>query len=249
MLWGSFGVVHLLSLILSAGVIVGLYFMLRKRSEKVQMWVLGICSLSGIVAIVYNLFQWGSPIEYLPFHLCSLNAIILPIAVFTKNKIICNLTLFWSLGALLAIVVNTAQANYEIFSWTFVMYYVPHTLEFGVPILLFLIKRAKLDVKCIVWTVLITLGAYTGIHFINLGLNAYCIENNLLDYKGDVIQVNYMYSIRPENPVLQLFYNLLPYSYWYMFLCLPIIILYLSGVYVKDIIKLVKKIKIRKSKV
>lgn len=246
MLWGSFGVVHLLSLVLSAGIIVGLYFALRNQSEKVQTCVLGICSFSGIVAIVYNLLKWGSPIEYLPFHLCSLNALILPFAVFTKNKILCNLTLLWALGAVLALVINTAQADYEIFSWTFVGYYFPHTLEFGLPILFFLLKRAKLDVKCIVWTIVITFAIYTVIHFINIALNAHCIRNNIVDYKGDIIQVNYMYSIFPENPVLQLFYNLVPHPYWYMFLCIPVIVLYLACIYVKDIVKGIKQLGSRK---
>ena len=123
MLWGSFGVVHMASLALGAALIVGLYFLLRCFSPKVQTVVLGILSFSGIAAVIFNLVTWGSPYEYLPLHLCSLNALVLPFAVFFRNKTASNLLLLWSLGAIMALVVNTAQANFEICSATFFFYF------------------------------------------------------------------------------------------------------------------------------
>lgn len=247
MLWGSFGLVHIISLLVSAGIVVGLYFALRKAGDKAQTIVLGILSFSGIMAMIYNLVRWNSPLEYLPFHLCSLNALVLPFAVFTKNKVLNNLLLLWALGAVLALVVNTAQADYEIFSWTFFFYYFPHTLEVGVPILMFVLKRTEKDLKCILWTVLITLGALVVIHFINLGINRYCVAQNILDWKGDIVQVNYMYTLRPENPLLQLFYNIIPHEFWYMMMCIPVALVYLSFVYLPEIIKAVKGLKARKA--
>ncbi len=241
MVWGSFGIVHIITLLISILTIVGLYFILRNCSEKVKIIVLGILSFSGIAAIIYNLVTWHSPLEYLPLHLCSLNAMVLPIAVFTKNKTLNNLLLLWALGALLALVVNTAQADFEILSWTFVFYYFPHTLELGIPVLMFLLKLVKKDVKCIASTIAITLVVFTLIHFINQSLNTYFIDNNILNSLGEIIQVNYMYSIRPENPVLQLFYNIVPHSFWYMLLCIPVVIVYLGSIYLKDIVILVKK--------
>lgn len=246
MLWGSFGVVHLLSLLLASGITVGLYFALRKASNKVQTIVLGSLSFSGILAVIYNLVRWNSPLEYLPFHLCSLNALVLPFAVFTKNKVLNNLLLLWALGAVFALVVNTAQAEYEVFSWTFFFYYFPHTLEIAVPILTFALKRTEKDLNCILWTVLITLCALIAIHFINLGINRYCVANNVLDWAGKVVQVNYMYTLRPENPLLQLFYNLIPYEFWYLLLCVPIALAYLALVYFPEIIKAVKVRKARR---
>ena len=86
MKWGTFGPVHILTLILGAVMVVGLYYSLKKASKKVQTLVLGILSFSGIAAIVYNLLMWGSPLQYLPLHLCSINALLLPIVVFTRSK-------------------------------------------------------------------------------------------------------------------------------------------------------------------
>ncbi len=232
MTWGTFGAVHLLTLVLSAGIIAALYFLLRNRSHKCQSIVLGILSFSGIAAVVFNLVAWNSPLEYLPFHLCSLTALVLPVAVLTSHKTLCNLLLLWGFGALCALVVNTAQAHFVVFSWTFFFYYIPHTLEAGIILLLFALKRAKTDPRCILSTVGITVAVYTGVHFINLAVNDYCLREGIVDYAGNTVRVNYMYSLWPENPVLDLLYTK---PYWYMFGILPIIGAYLCLVYIKPL--------------
>ena len=241
MKWGSFGAVHIATLVLGALIILGLYFGLRKASRKVQTIVLGILSFSGIGAIIYNLVVWGSPIEYLPLHLCSINAILLPIVVFSKNKTLGNMLLVWCLGALAALIVNMAQAEFEIFSWTFAFYYFPHVLEFGIPILLFVFKMVEKHPKYILSTLGFTMLIYTGVHFCNLGINAYLTSNNVLDYAGNLIQVNYMYSIIPENPLLALFKQIIPYDYWYMYMIVPILAIYLGIVYLPQILQNRKK--------
>lgn len=240
MTWGFFSIGHIVSLILAIGIIASLYFALKKASDRAKITVLGILSFAGIGAIIYNLIVWSSPLEYLPLHLCSLNAMVLPFAVFTRNKTLNNLLLLWSLGALFALVINVSVSSVEIFSWTFVFYYFPHVLELGIPILMFLLGLAKKDVKCIISTVGITIGAYTVIHFINLWINSYAIKNNIVDWAGNVIKVNYMYSIYPDNPLLSLFYSIIPHQYWYMYLAVLVVILYLGLIYLNDIIALIK---------
>ena len=244
MLWGFFGIVHIASLLIGAGLIVALYFLLRKFSAKTQTIVLGVLSFSGIAAIIFNLVTWGSPYEYLPLHLCSLTAVVLPFAVFTRSKVLSNLLLLWSLGAIMALVVNNAQANYEILSPTFMFYFFPHLLEFGIPILLFKLGLVKKDVKCITSTLLITLCVYTLIHFTNVALNSYLAANKILDVYGEVIRVNYMYSLYPENPVMALFWSLIPYEFWYMLPVILIVAVYLGLVYLKQIINRFNKKKI-----
>lgn len=240
-MWGSFGVVHLLSLLLGAGMIIGLYFLLRCFSAKTQTIILGVLSFSGIAAIVFNLVTWGSPYEYLPLHLCSLTALVLPVAVFTRNKVLSNLLLLWSLGAVMALVVNTAQADFEIFSPTFFFYFFPHLLEFGIPILLFRLGLVEKDAKCILSTLLITLCVYTLIHFGNVALNDYLAAKEICNPSGAIVQVNYMYSLQPENPLLALFWNWIPYPYFYMMPVVLIVLIYLGLVYLKQIIACCKK--------
>ena len=232
MVWGTFTPLHILSLLLGAAITIGIYFALKHRSQKTQIIVLGILSFAGIAAIIYNLVAWDSPIEYLPFHLCSLNAMLLPIVVFTRNKHLGNLLMLWSIGALAALVLNTSVAAAEITSWVFVFYYFPHVLEFGIPLILFKLRLIKLDKKCIWSTVVITLGSYIVIHFINVFINQYCVANNVVDWAGNIIQVNYMFSIFHDwNPLLKLFYDLIPYPFWYMLLCIPVAVVYLAALY------------------
>lgn len=241
MKWGSFGVVHIATLLLAAAIIVGLYYALRKASHKTQTLVLGVLSFSGIAAVIFNLLMWDSPLEYLPLHLCSINALLLPIVVFTRNKTMGNLLLVWCLGALAALVVNMAQAEFELASWTFVFYFFPHVLEFGIPILLFKLGLIEKHPKYIVSTLVITMLIYTGVHLCNLGLNAYCVAQNIVDYAGEVIRVNYMYSLTPENPLLALFWQMIPCEYWYMYMIVPILAVYLGLVYLPQILRNRKK--------
>ena len=235
MKWGSFGPVHIATLILAAAMILGLYYGLCRASRKVQTAVLGALSLSGVAAVIFNLVTWGSPLEYLPLHLCSLNALLLPVVVLTRNKTLGNMLLVWCLGALAALVVNMAQAEYEIKSWTFVFYYFPHVMEFGIPVLLFKLGLIEKHPKYLLSTIGITMAIYTGIHFANLAINAYCQANQILDYAGNVIRVNYMYSLEPETPLLALFKTMIPYDYWYMYMIVPILVIYLSIVYLPQI--------------
>ena len=86
---------------------------------------------------------------------------------------------------------------------------------------------------------------YTLIHFVNLWINSYAIKNNIVDWAGNVIKVNYMFSIYPNNPLLNLFYSIIPYQYWYMYLTMVVVVIYLGIVYLKDILKLIKAKKTR----
>ena len=229
--WGTFGAVHLISLLLAILLNVGLYFLLKGRSRRTQIVTLGILSFAGIAAILYNLLMWGTPLEYLPFHLCSLSALLLPIAVLTRKRIPCNLLLLWSLGAFVALILNYSVAEAEVLSWTFFFYYFPHALECGIPILLFKLGLCKLSPRCILPTVGITLLAYTLIHFLNVGINRYCLEQGILNPAGELVQVNYMFSITPENPLLALFYQWIPHPYWYMIPVIAVVALYLGAIY------------------
>lgn len=246
MTWGFFSAAHIISLAIGVASIIGLHFILKKKGDRTKTLVLGILSFSGIAAIIYNLLAWGSPLEYLPLHLCSLNAMVLPIAVFTRNKTLNNLLLLWSVGALFALIMNNSVAQTPIFGWVFFFYYFPHVLELGIPILMFTFKLTKKDVRCITSTMVITLSSYTVIHFINLLVNAYTASHNILDSSSNVIKVNYMFSIYPENPLLDLFYSIIPCQYWYMYLSFAVVIVYLSAVYAVDIVRLIRRSKSHK---
>lgn len=232
MKWGFFTIAHIVSLLIAIVLNISIYFILRNKTDKTKTITLFVLSLTGIAAIIFNLLKWDSPLEYLPLHMCSINALLLPIAVLTKNKTLSNLLLLWCLGAFVALIMNNSVMETELFSLTFNFYYFPHVFECGIPILLFALKLTKLDAKCILSTVIITMILYTGIHFANISLNNYFVENNIVNIYGDIITVNYMFSINPDNPLLMLFYKIIPFNYWYMYCVIPVIIVYLSLIYV-----------------
>lgn len=240
--WGSFGIVHLSHLAASILIIIGLYYLLKNVKKETARLVLFVLSLSGMGAILYNLLTWGSPIEYLPLHLCSINAILLPIAIATKSRVLGNLLLIWCLGALFANLMTFYPTQFsDLYGWTHLFFFLPHTLELGIPLLLVKLKLVEKKPKYILSSLGITALIYTGVHVANKLLNAYCIRQNLTDWKGELIQVNYMYSIHPENPLLDLFYRIIPHEYWYMYLVFPILAVYLCIVYAKELLALLRK--------
>ncbi len=231
MAWGTFTTAHIISLICAILINVGIYFLLKNRSEKVQITVLGILSFAGIINFTCNLLIWGSPLEYLPLHLCNINAIILPFVVFTRNKVISNLTLLWSFGALFALILNTEVADTAIFGLEFNLFYFSHLLELGVPLIMFKLGLCKLEPKCIFSTLGITFVTYTAIFFINCAINEYTAANGILNLDGQPLIANYMYSVDPNNPLLELFYSWIPYKYWFMLPAFGIVIPYLGAIY------------------
>lgn len=225
MKWGFFTPAHLLTLLLAAGMLLALYRFLKYQSEKVQTGVLFALSLSGIAAIVFNLLRWGSPLEYLPLHLCSINAMVLPLAVLSRSKTLGNLLLVWCLGALVALVANFEMADAILFSASFNFYFFPHVFEFGIPVLLFKLGLVKKDPACIRSTLSITMLLYTFVHLCNVAINRYCAA------VGNGIRVNYMFSVDPSNPLVALFHAVIPHAYWHMYPVIPIVALYLMLVY------------------
>lgn len=233
MKWGNFTPVHIVTLIVAVAVVTGLYYILRNRSEKCKTVVLGILSFSGIAAIIFNLLVWDEPLAYLPLHLCSINALALPFAVFSRNKTLCNLLLVWCLGALAALVLNYEMVNVELFSWTFFFYYFPHIMECGIPVLLFALGMVKKEPRCIGSTMAISMGVYTVVHLLNVLINNWCTANQF-GY-GGVYHANYMFSIEPTNPLTALFAMVIPAPYWHMYMVLPIVLVYLLAVYAPEI--------------
>ena len=237
MTWGTFTFQHIFSLAVIAVIAITLYFILIQVSDKTKIKILFAVSLFGATAVLYDLVRWGRPLEYLPLHLCSLNALIIPVAVLTRNRVSAHLTLAWSLGAAMVLVVNTGQAHYLIASEAFWIFVVCHAVDVTVPALLFATGLVKFNISKAPAVVGTTIGAYTCVHFINLGINRYFIEKatEVASYsfkRGGIPQVNYMYSLGDEgNAVFAIFREIIPYDYWHMYLIAPIIVGFLFAIH------------------
>ena len=229
MKWGFMTPAHIATLAMAAAILGGLYRFLKGKNEKIQTAVLFVCSCTGVVAIVYNLLRWGSPLEYLPLHLCSINAMLLPVAVLTRSRRLGNLLLVWCLGALVALIANFEMAEAKFFGESFVFYYFPHVFEFGIPVLLFKLGLVRKDPACIGSALTITMGIYTLVHLCNVVINHFCA------LAGNGSRGNYMFSTDPSNPLVALFHRLIPHAYWHMYPVIPIVAVYLMAVYAPEI--------------
>lgn len=231
MKWGNFSLIHIITLLLVPVIFFILYFVLKNKSNRTKSIVLFICSLTGITAIIFNLIYWKSPLEYLPLHMCSIQALLIPVLVITKKNWLGNLLNLWSFGALIALIANYVQADLELLSWPFIIYYFPHVFEFVVPLLMAVFKMVDVNKKYFWNTLSLTVIIYTIVHFCNIIINKYTVANTILDRYGSLLIVNYMYSVTPSNPLLELFYRIIPYEYFYIYLATPLVVLYLFGLY------------------
>lgn len=243
--WGSFTITHIISLVVALLIPVAIHYLLRNKSEKTQITVLFLMSLLGPVALAYDIIVWGipsTPLQYLPLHMCSYNALLTPILVLTKNRFLGNLVPLFSVGAAIALVFNSIQAEYSIFSFVFLLYYLSHTFGASIPFLMLSLGHIKTSAKYILPSTLATLGIYTVSHFANLGINSYLESNGIVDYLGELIQVNYMFSIHPQgNPLLSLFWSVIPHSYFYMLMAIPIAAMYFALLNAKELLAMIKQ--------
>ena len=91
------------------------------------------------------------------------------------------------------------------------------------------------DARCIGSTIVITMVSYTLIHFVNVALNSHYAAI------GSETVANYMFSVQPSNPLLALFYALIPYEYWYMYMVIPVVAVYLLAVYAPQLLAKYRK--------
>ena len=181
--------------------------------------------------------------------MCAYNALLTPVLILTKNKVLGNMLPLFATGAAIALVFNSIQADYPILSFTFFSYFFTHATGACLPFLMISLGMVKPDTKYILPTAATTLGIYTLSHFANLIINNYLASVNFLDWQGELIQVNYMFSVHPQgNPLLSLFWSIIPFPYFYMLCALPIIVIYFLLLNCKQVVAWVKeKINARKN--
>lgn len=227
-LWGTgFTPIHLTTLIIALLIPFVLHFALRGARRRTQTVVLFIISLIGPFSLIYDIVLWGiptSPLLYLPLHICSYNALLTPILVLTKNKFLGNLLPLFSVGAAFALLFNSIQAGYSLTTLVFLSYFLSHTIGTCLPFLMISLGHVRIEPRQILPCIGGTLAIYTASHFANVAIIEYLTAKGLTDY---VQYINYMFSIYPQgNPLLELFWSIIPHSYFYMLMVIPIVAIY-----------------------
>jgi uncharacterized membrane protein YwaF len=197
---------------------------LRRKSERTRQIVLiaaCLVTFAGFFVYKYYLsidaefdritaamggFNWWGE---LPLHLCNINMILVPIAVATKNRGLMSFCFFVGpLGAMLALVMpGNGFDGYSILLPRMLGYYGTHYM---------------VVIECLA---VVTFGFYrpkfsdlpkTVLAIFLIALIIFGI-NMLLRTTGLHPKANYFFTVETEgNPVLDLFYNLIPYPFLYL---------------------------------
>lgn len=228
--WGSFSTTHLLTLALVIAVNVLICLVLKRNTRTKQILSLFVFSLIGIACLIGGILLYpGEWIKHLPLTFWGLNIILLPFAVLSRGKRICNLLLIWSAGSIIALVFNTNMAHLDVLSFEFLYFFIMHMFGAGIPILLFELGLVRRDTHTVKPTLITTFAVYTVVHWVNLAINS---ANNWSVNSG----VNYMSTLAPTSPLLRFLYTVMPADYWYMVLVLPIVLLYVLYWYLPEIL-------------
>lgn len=204
---------YILSMVFVFGLGIGLFFLLRGRSEKVIKIVLFPISLFGLAAVIINLTAFNDPLHYLPLEFCSYTAILIPVLVLIpKRNLLGNFLIAGSLGALLALALRgTDSYEWPLFSIGFCCYFFGHMAEFLIPQLMIALGLVKVKPIYMISSFIITIVLYTLSYLVGHAVN---VANGL--------DTNYFFGEYPTNAVLQVAWNICPHSYWYMYLVFPL---------------------------
>ena len=226
---------HLLTLAIGCLLVAALYILLKHLPDRLRLRVMFFLSLLGPISMIWDPLAHENWLRYLPFHLCSFNAAVIPIVVLTKNERLGNLLLLWCLGGAMALLLNGAEASWNPSSLDFWAFFVPHVFETCIPGFMFVFHYVKKRLKYIPGTILITGIAYTMVHLVNVLINRH------LDQVQASYRVNYMFSVQPYNEFQEMLWKIIPHSYWYGYLYFPMVVVWLGVIYLPEIIRAIKK--------
>ncbi len=241
-----FNLVMLTLLFFNILVIFLLWFFLHNKSERFRRNALLISSGLLIFNYLINRFimfndpsllsLWGQDgyiiRELLPFQLCGLGMIFIPIALISKNEVLYSFCFVVTpLAAALAIIYPPTPYNITpIYNPSYFTFYFDHAL-------------------CIINGIsLVTLGLYTPkmrliakttLFIVVLAFIAHLI--NLAGAAAGFEGVNYFYSLDPSGSgLLELFWSWCPYPYLYLLLYIPVLLIYYT--FLIGFVRVVRKI-------
>lgn len=139
----AFGLPHFLYFIFGILIIAALAFYVRRYGQYRGAAVIRGCSLALFIFYffrAYMFYQYYESFELLdiaPLHLCIISGFILPITVFTKNRLLWNLSYGVLMpGALAAILTpEVTLSGYHAFGWMPLIFFMWHFLVVLIPVL------------------------------------------------------------------------------------------------------------------
>ncbi len=141
--FASFSLPHFIYMVLGVAAIAGMAWYVKRcsleRAEK-TIKVISIILLVFYFLRAYMFYRYYENFELLdiaPLHLCIISGFVLPATVFTKNKLLWNLSYSVLMpGALVAIITpEVTLTRYHAFGWMPLIFFIWHFLVVMIPIL------------------------------------------------------------------------------------------------------------------
>jgi hypothetical protein len=146
---------YLFFIVLLAGAIVGLYFLLRKRTDRTKKWVLGSI-------LFFNLALHFLKLTFPPYstnpelamrevwfvNVCGTSVLFFPFIFISKSKTAKDYMVFLGIiSGFLAMLYPTEALNKSVLMLDLWRFYICHGIIIAVPMLTVLLKLHKLDIK------------------------------------------------------------------------------------------------------
>lgn len=177
----GFTLPHAALLLLTAVLVVWAACAVPRREPERRRRILLICTwaIPGIYLLRFIIFalleayvEPQMPLaDRLPFHLCPLNAIIMPIAILSGNRTLLNYLYAFSLPAAAAAMLTPAMSyygRYAWFSWQVLFFFFEHGMMVAVAVLAIRCKLFRPDIRALPWAAALFLGYCAVIYPVNL---------------------------------------------------------------------------------
>lgn len=158
---------YFMYIIFAIGSFVGLYFLLRKKSEKIKTIVVG-------AILVFNLVLHFLKLTFPPYstnpdlamsqiwfiNICGVSILVFPIIFFSKNKTLKDFMLYLGvISGFLALVYPTEAINKDPFALDTIRFYLAHSIIIIAPLLMVSLKLHTISYRRI-WAMPLIICAY-----------------------------------------------------------------------------------------
>ena len=234
-----FNLPHILTItLIPIAIFFGLYFGLRKCEENtIRQVLLWICIFNAVLYVVYKVVQFFQPtyefyfLLNLPLHFCNLNLILLPLAIYLRNKYLMAYQFYFGvcLAAIALLAIDPAFRGAPLLDFTTITYFYYHSFLMVAPILLIAFRLYRPSFKNVWQPTVFLVGLTAIIHLINMFLRG----------TGLAPTANYFftYGLRGD-PLTEIYWSIIPYEFFFLLPALlsfaPFIILTTLPFYLKD---------------
>lgn len=229
MLFGYFKV------LIIAVVLAGAMFVLLKKFPQKHKLIFALFSFLPTVFIIIRFIQRAATVDHMgyilqavPFTLCGIASILIPVTVLTKSKITANFIYFISFPATVFAIALDNTITMSLLKLDYWCFVVPHTMYFVHIGLMLYFKYIKPEIKKLPLVLASFCVLITVMHGLNL------LTAQLFPIEGE-FTTNYIYTMYPgdrggppdyfikEFPLLSQAWGIIDIPYLYLYLLIPVL--------------------------